>query len=100
QFVIHSGSSSSKSEARSTRQIQSTKFKTAEHFRVSVISALEHSCLFRASCFELAYPGPSQFPSMSLRHYTWRAMQQRPGRAVLTMLSVVIGVTAAVATGL
>jgi putative ABC transport system permease protein len=37
---------------------------------------------------------------MSLRHYTWRAMQQRPGRAVLTMLSVVIGVTAAVATGL
>src|SRR5690349_2454252 len=37
---------------------------------------------------------------MSLRRYTWRAMQQRPGRAVLTMLSIVIGVTAAVAVGL
>ena len=37
---------------------------------------------------------------MSLRRYTWRAMQQRPGRTVLTMLSIVIGVTAAVAVGL
>jgi putative ABC transport system permease protein len=37
---------------------------------------------------------------MSLRHYTWRAMQQRPGRTILTMLSIVIGVTAAVAVGL
>src|SRR6187200_387710 len=37
---------------------------------------------------------------MSLRHYTTRAMQQRPGRMILTMLSIVIGVTAAVAVGL
>lgn len=37
---------------------------------------------------------------MSLRHYTVRAMQQRPGRAILTMLSIVIGVAAAVAVGL
>ena len=37
---------------------------------------------------------------MSLRRYTWRAMQQRPGRTILTMLSIVIGVTAAVAVGL
>src|SRR5436309_4221131 len=37
---------------------------------------------------------------MSLRRYTYRAMQQRPGRTVLTMLSIVIGVTAAVAVGL
>jgi len=37
---------------------------------------------------------------MSLRHYTWRSMQQRPGRTILTVLSIVIGVTAAVAVGL
>src|SRR6187401_3120172 len=37
---------------------------------------------------------------MSLRNYTYRAMQQRPGRSILTMLSIVIGVTAAVAVGL
>jgi len=37
---------------------------------------------------------------LSLRHYTWRAMQQRPGRTILTLLSIVIGVTAAVAVGL
>jgi putative ABC transport system permease protein len=37
---------------------------------------------------------------VSLRRYTFRAMQQRPGRTVLTMLSIVIGVTAAVAVGL
>src|SRR3954447_18074990 len=37
---------------------------------------------------------------MSLRHYTVRAMQQRPGRSILTMLSIVIGVEAAVAVGL
>ena len=37
---------------------------------------------------------------MSLRRYTFRAMQQRPGRSILTMLSIVIGVTAAVAVGL
>jgi putative ABC transport system permease protein len=37
---------------------------------------------------------------MSLRRYTYRAMQQRPGRSILTMLSIVIGVTAAVAVGL
>src|SRR6187401_1140618 len=37
---------------------------------------------------------------MSLRNYTYRAMQQRPGRTILTMLSIVIGVTAAVAVGL
>jgi putative ABC transport system permease protein len=37
---------------------------------------------------------------LSLRVYTYRAMQQRPGRSVLTMLSIVIGVTAAVAVGL
>ncbi|MBW8884250.1 MAG: ABC transporter permease, partial [Planctomycetia bacterium] len=37
---------------------------------------------------------------MSLRHYTVRAMQQRPGRTILTMLSIVIGVAAAVAVGL
>lgn len=37
---------------------------------------------------------------MSLRRYTVRAMQQRPGRTILTMLSIVIGVTAAVAVGL
>ena len=34
---------------------------------------------------------------MSLRRYTWRAMQQRPGRTILTVLSIVIGVAAAVA---
>src|SRR5207302_2337284 len=37
---------------------------------------------------------------VSLRHYTVRAMQQRPGRMILTMLSIVIGVAAAVAVGL
>src|SRR3954471_15342305 len=37
---------------------------------------------------------------VSLRHYTVRAMQQRPGRTILTMLSIVIGVAAAVAVGL
>jgi putative ABC transport system permease protein len=37
---------------------------------------------------------------LSLRRYTFRAMQQRPGRTILTMLSIVIGVTAAVAVGL
>lgn len=37
---------------------------------------------------------------MSLRRYTFRAMQQRPGRTILTMLSIVIGVAAAVAVGL
>jgi putative ABC transport system permease protein len=37
---------------------------------------------------------------VSLRRYTWRSMQQRPGRTILTMLSIVIGVTAAVAVGL
>lgn len=37
---------------------------------------------------------------MSLRRYTYRAMQQRPGRTILTMLSIVIGVAAAVAVGL
>src|SRR4051812_39690191 len=37
---------------------------------------------------------------MSLRHYTVRAMQQRPGRTILTMFSIVIGVAAAVAVGL
>jgi putative ABC transport system permease protein len=37
---------------------------------------------------------------VSLRRYTIRSMQQRPGRTVLTMLSIVIGVTAAVAVGL
>lgn len=37
---------------------------------------------------------------MSLSRYTYRAMQQRPGRSILTMLSIVIGVTAAVAVGL
>lgn len=37
---------------------------------------------------------------MSLQRYTYRAMQQRPGRSILTMLSIVIGVTAAVAVGL
>jgi putative ABC transport system permease protein len=34
---------------------------------------------------------------MSLRRYTIRAMQQRPGRTILTLLSIVIGVAAAVA---
>src|SRR5690349_11422954 len=38
--------------------------------------------------------------TVSLSRYTYRAMQQRPGRTVLTMLSIVIGVTAAVAVGL
>jgi putative ABC transport system permease protein len=37
---------------------------------------------------------------VSLRRYTVRAMRQRPGRTILTMLSIVIGVTAAVAVGL
>lgn len=37
---------------------------------------------------------------MSLRRYTVRAMQQRPGRTILTMLSIVIGVAAAVAVSL
>src|SRR6476660_2719934 len=37
---------------------------------------------------------------MSLKRYTYRAMQQRPGRLILTMLSIVIGVTAAVSVGL
>jgi putative ABC transport system permease protein len=37
---------------------------------------------------------------LSLRRYTFRAMQQRPGRTILTMLSIVIGVAAAVAVGL
>lgn len=37
---------------------------------------------------------------MGLRRYTWRAMQQRPGRTILTMLSIVIGVTATVGVGL
>lgn len=37
---------------------------------------------------------------MGLGRYTWRAMQQRPGRTILTMLSIVIGVTATVAVGL
>jgi len=37
---------------------------------------------------------------VSLHRYTYRAMQQRPGRTILTMLSIVIGVTAAVAVGL
>src|SRR6185436_9065923 len=37
---------------------------------------------------------------MGLSRYNWRAMQQRPGRTILTMLSIVIGVTAAVAIGL
>ena len=34
---------------------------------------------------------------MSLRRYTTRAMFQRPGRTILTLLSIVIGVAAAVA---
>jgi putative ABC transport system permease protein len=33
---------------------------------------------------------------MSLRNYSWRSMQQRPGRTILTVLSIVIGVTAIV----
>ncbi|MEX2176341.1 MAG: FtsX-like permease family protein [Pirellulaceae bacterium] len=33
---------------------------------------------------------------MSLRKYTTRAMQQRPGRTILTLISIVIGVAAAV----
>src|SRR5262245_24367808 len=37
---------------------------------------------------------------MSLRRYTTRSMQQRPGRTILTMLSIVIGVAAAVPVGL
>ena len=37
---------------------------------------------------------------MSLRLYTVRAMQQRPGRTILTLLSIVIGVSAAVAIDL
>ena len=37
---------------------------------------------------------------MSLRRYSWRSMQQRPGRTILTVLSIVIGVTAAVGISL
>ncbi|ADB16410.1 protein of unknown function DUF214 [Pirellula staleyi DSM 6068] len=37
---------------------------------------------------------------MSLRRYTVRAMQQRPGRTILTVLSIVIGVAAVVAVSL
>ncbi|MDX1944357.1 MAG: FtsX-like permease family protein [Pirellulaceae bacterium] len=37
---------------------------------------------------------------MSLRKYTIRSMQQRPGRTVLTLLSIVIGVGAVVSIGL
>ena len=37
---------------------------------------------------------------MSLRRYTVRAMQMRPGRTILTVLSIVIGVSAVVAVGL
>jgi putative ABC transport system permease protein len=37
---------------------------------------------------------------MSLRRYTTRAMLQRPGRTILTLLSIVIGVAAAVAIDL
>jgi putative ABC transport system permease protein len=37
---------------------------------------------------------------MSLRRYTARAMLQRPGRTILTLLSIVIGVAAAVAIDL
>jgi putative ABC transport system permease protein len=37
---------------------------------------------------------------MSLRRYTTRAMLQRPGRTVLTLLSIVIGVAATVAIDL
>lgn len=37
---------------------------------------------------------------MSLRRYSWRAMQQRPGRTILTVLSIVIGVTAVVGINL
>ena len=37
---------------------------------------------------------------MSLQKYTYRSMQQRPGRTILTLLSIVIGVAAAVAIGL
>jgi putative ABC transport system permease protein len=37
---------------------------------------------------------------MSLQRYTWRAMQQRPARTILTLLSIVIGVTAAVGISL
>ena len=37
---------------------------------------------------------------MSLRRYTQRAMAQRPGRTILTLLSIVIGVAAAVAIDL
>jgi putative ABC transport system permease protein len=37
---------------------------------------------------------------LSLRRYTLRSMQQRPGRTILTMLSIVIGVTATVGVGL
>lgn len=37
---------------------------------------------------------------MSLRRYSWRAMQQRPGRTILTVLSIVIGVTAVVGISL
>jgi len=37
---------------------------------------------------------------MSLRRYTTRAMMQRPGRTILTLLSIVIGVAAAVAIDL
>jgi putative ABC transport system permease protein len=37
---------------------------------------------------------------MSLRRYTTRAMLQRPGRTILTLLSIVIGVAATVAIDL
>ncbi|HEX5103528.1 MAG TPA: FtsX-like permease family protein, partial [Pirellulaceae bacterium] len=37
---------------------------------------------------------------MSLRRYSWRAIQQRPGRTILTVLSIVIGVTAVVGISL
>lgn len=37
---------------------------------------------------------------MSLRRYSWRSIQQRPGRTILTVLSIVIGVTAVVGINL
>ena len=33
---------------------------------------------------------------MGLRRFTWRSLQQRPGRALLTLLSIIIGVAATV----
>src|SRR5438874_10348171 len=66
--------------------------KSSAKRRTALFLSGRGGCLREKECKETGL--------LSLRRYTFRAMQQRPGRTILTMLSIVIGVTAAVAVGL